>query len=108
MWIYLKAAVAVVTGLWLIFYIPRRARDIATGWVPANFRGSPADYPAYWAKKSIRFMCFAMGISIVLVVLAVIGTGPADWIPDLAVAAIWLVIAGVTYRARRQISAART
>ena len=100
----IKEAIAVVSGLVLIFYLPIRTRRIVGGRVPANFTGDAADYPAFWAKKAIGFMCFAIGLGIVFLALIPAANGAGESISDLAIAVIWLVIAAVTYRCRRQIT----
>ena len=104
MWMLIKEAVAIVAGLALIFYLPIQTRRIIGGWVPANFTGDAADYPAFWAKKAIGFMCLAIGIGVVFLALIPAADGARESIADLAIAAIWLVIAGVTYWCRRQIT----
>jgi len=104
MWLQIKAAVAIVAGLGLIFYLPIQTRRIAGGWVPANFTGNAADYPAFWAKKAIGFMGLAIGIGVVFLALIPAADGTGESISDLAIAIIWLVIAAVTYRCRRQIT----
>ncbi|HEV2186678.1 MAG TPA: hypothetical protein VGR70_05700 [Stellaceae bacterium] len=108
MWLLIKEAIAIVSGLALIFYIPFNTRRIADGWVPAKFTGDAADYPAFYLKQATRFMWLGIGISGVCVALILNADGPSDWIPDVAIAAIWLVIAAMTYWSRRQIGGARS
>jgi hypothetical protein len=108
MWLYFKEAVAIVSGLALIFYIPFNTRRIVGGWVPGKYAGDAADYPALYVEQATRFMWFGIAIGIVFLAFIPLGDGPGEWIPDLVIAAIWLVIAAMTYRSRRQIAGART
>lgn len=108
MWLQIKAAIAIFGGIWVIFRIPSQTRRIISGWVPAKFTGNAADYPAYYVKHATRFIWVCVGIGVVCAALIPTEDRASDWIPDLAIAVIWLVIAAMIYRARRQISAART
>ena len=108
MWLWIKAAIAIGSGLTLIFYIPFNTRRIAGGWVPAKFTGDAADYPALYVKQATRFMWLGITIGLVFLAFVPLGDGPGEWIPDMAIAAIWFLIAAMTYRSRRQIAGART
>ena len=109
MWLQMKAAIAIVGGIWVIFCIPRRiTRRIIGGWVPAKFTGNAADYPAYYVRHATRFIWVCIGIGVVCAALIPTEDRPSDWIPDLAISVIWLAVAAMIHRARRQISAART
>ena len=108
MWLPIKEAIAMISGLALIFYIPFNTRRIAGGWVPAKFTGEAADYPALYVKQATRFMWLGIAIGVVFLALVPLGDGPGEWIPDLAIAVIWFLIAMMTYRSRRQIGGART
>jgi hypothetical protein len=108
MWLQIKAAIAIVGGIWVIFCIPSQTRRIIGGWVAAKFTGNAADYPAYYVKQATRFIWVCVGIGIGCAAMIPTEDRPSDWLPDLAISVIWLVVAAMTYRARRQISAART
>jgi len=108
MWMPIKEAIAIVSGLALIFYIPFNTRRIASGWVPAKFPGNAAGYPALYVKQATRFMWFGVAIGIVFLAFIPLGDGPGEWIPDLVIAVIWFLIAAMTYWSCRQIGGART
>ncbi len=107
MWLQIKAAIAIVGGIWVIFYTPIQTRRIIGGWVPANFTGNAADYPARYVKQATRFIWVCVGIGVVCAAMIPTEDRPSDWLTDLSISVIWLIVAAMTYRARRQISAAR-
>jgi hypothetical protein len=95
--------IAIVGGLFLIFYLPYEAAKVRNGWVRKSFKGSPGDFPAAYAKGLKSFMTIGLILGCVGVVLAPLAAERGEWIFKLLGAAIWFGVAAVAFQQRSRL-----
>ena len=92
--------IAIVGGLFLLFYLPHEANKVRNGWVRPRFKGTPAEFPAAYAKAMKSFGTIGIVLGCTGIVLAPLAPEKGEWVFKLLGAAIWFGVAAVAFRQR--------
>jgi hypothetical protein len=75
----------------------------ATAWVRPRFKGTPAEFPAAYAKAMKSFGTIGIVLGCTGIVLAPLAPEKGEWVFKLLGAAIWFGVAAVAFRQRSRI-----
>jgi hypothetical protein len=71
--------------------------------VRARFKGTPAEFPAAYAKAMKSFATIGIVLGCIGIVLAPLASEKGEWVFKLLGAAIWFGVAAVSFRQRSRI-----
>ena len=92
--------IAIVGGIFLLFYLPYEANKVRNGWVRKRFKGRPEAFPAVYAKSLKTFGTLGVVLGCIGIVLAPLAPEQGEWIFKLLGAAIWFGVAAVAFHQR--------
>lgn len=96
--------IGIVCCIAAIIGLPLQTAKIRTGWMPAKFKGTFAEYLASWRKQLGVLMWVGVGLGALNIVLAVIPQDTAyEWIAKAVSAALWFALSAVSFFSRRSL-----
>jgi multisubunit Na+/H+ antiporter MnhB subunit len=97
--------IGIIACIAACIFTPIQTAKVRAGWMPAKYKGTPAEYRAAYLKQLNLLMWVGLGFGVLTAGMAFLPSDPpAEWIVKAVSAALWFTLGALSFFSKRSLA----